>query len=203
MNKFLSIYSAKFSNKRLIFTMICIFFIILIYLFGVLPILEFIRNSEEEVKLKKNALLRFDEYLRSREALENELKMVTNQYESITKKLLPGETPQLGAANLQEIIKRISEKNGISIRSFRPLESKESLYFSKISIQIEFNPTNSMLNLGQFIYDIENFEKELVISEMDLSILNPRTPTSIRGNLVVSGFIKSDKTKIKEKGGKI
>jgi hypothetical protein len=52
--------------------------------------------------------------------------------------------------------------------------------------------------LSQFIYDIENNEKELMISEMDLLVLNPRMPSNIQGSMVISGLMKG--TKIKEKG---
>jgi hypothetical protein len=71
--------------------------------------------------------------------------------------------------------------------------------YRKISLQIEFNPMNSMLNLGQFIYDIENYEKDLMISEMDLLVFNPRMPNSIQGSMVISGLMKSVKTKEKGK----
>jgi hypothetical protein len=54
-----------------------------------------------------------------------------------------------------------------------------------------------MLNLSQFIYDIENNEKELMISEMDL-LVNLRMPSNIQVSMVISGLMKG--TKIKEKG---
>ncbi len=171
---------------------------ILIYAFGILPLVEAKKKAEEEIFLKRRVLLKYGEYLSNRKTVEQELDRTLKQHEEVQKRLLPGETPQLGAANLQEIVKRLSEKNGIAIRSFRMLEPKEINSYRKVSIQIEFNPTNSMLSLGQFIYDIENHEKELMISEMDLLILNIRMPNQIQGSLVVSGLMKGIKTK--EKG---
>jgi hypothetical protein len=79
------------------------------------------------------------------------------------------------------------------------LDSKETGLFRKVSIHIDFNPTNSMLSLGQFIYDIENHERGLMISEMDLIIFNPRMPTQLQGSLVVSGLMKGAPP-VKEKG---
>ncbi len=78
------------------------------------------------------------------------------------------------------------------------LEPKETDSYRKVSIQIDFNPNNSMLNLGQFIYDIETHEKELMISEMDLLVLNIRMPNQVQGSMVISGLMKG--TKPKEKG---
>jgi hypothetical protein len=172
---------------------------ILIYFLGVLPLLESAERTKEEILLKKRALLRYDEFLQNRKSIEEDLNRAVKQYEGVQQRLLPGETPQLGAATLQEIVKRLSEKNGISIRSFRILDSKETGLFRKVSIHIDFNPTNSMLSLGQFIYDLENHEKGLVVSEMDLIIFNPRMPSQIQGSLVVSGLMKGAATP-KEKG---
>ena len=171
---------------------------ILIYAFGILPLVEAKKRVEEEIALKKRALLKYEEYLSNRKTVEEELDRTLKQHEGFQKRLLPGETPQLGGANLQEIVKRLSEKNGIAIRSFRILEPKEINSYRKVSIQIDFNPTNSMLSLGQFIHDIEHHEKALMISEMDLLVLNIRMPNQIQGSLVISGLMKGTKTK--EKG---
>ena len=70
--------------------------------------------------------------------------------------------------------------------------------YVRIPLHIDLNPVNSMLNLGQFMYDIEHHEKELMISEMDFLVFNPRMPNSIQGSLVISGLM--NKTKTKEKG---
>jgi len=190
---------SRFSQRKVLWTVIGIAVIILTYTFGILPLVEAKKSAEEEIALKKRALLRYEEYLGNRKVFEEDLDRALKQYEGIQKTLLLGETPQLGAANLQEIVRRLSEKNGVSIRSFRMLEPKEIDSFRKVSIQIDFNPTNSMLGLGQFIYDIEHQEKELTISEMDLLVLNIRMPNHVQGSLVISGLMKGSKTKEKGK----
>jgi hypothetical protein len=173
----------------------------LIYALGVQPLFEAAKKAQEEILLKKNVILKYESFLQNRKTVEEGLDRTMKQYEEIQQRLLPGETPQLGAANLQEIVKRVSEKNGIGIRSFRIMEPKEINSYRKVSVQIEFNPTNSMLSLGQFIYDIENHGKELMISEMDLLVMNIRAPNNIQGSLVVSGMMKGIKTKEKGKKG--
>ena len=70
--------------------------------------------------------------------------------------------------------------------------------YLKVSLHVDFNPISSMVGLGQFIYDIEHHEKELMISEMDFLVFNPRMPTNVQGSMMITGLMK--KTKIKEKG---
>jgi Tfp pilus assembly protein PilO len=190
--------TVKFSQKRIFLVLAGVVMIILAFSFGVLPLIEAEKKAQEEIVLKKRALLKYEQFLQNRKAIEEELGRTLKQYVEIQQRLLSGETPQLGAANLQEIVKRLSEKNGISIRSFRMLEPKEMNFYVKISLNIDFNPINSMLSLGQFIHDIEHYEKELMISEMDFLVFNPRIPNNIQGSLIITGLMK--KTKAKEKG---
>jgi hypothetical protein len=191
----------KISQKKAFWGFLVIAISILIYVLGVQPLFEAAKKAQEEILLKKNVILKYESFLQNRKTVEEGLDRTMKQYEEIQQRLLPGETPQVGAANLQEIVKRLSEKNGIGIRSFRILEPKEINSYRKVSVQIEFNPTNSMLSLGQFIYDIENHGKELMISEMDLLVMNIRMPNNIQGSLVVSGMMKGTKTKEKGKKG--
>jgi hypothetical protein len=188
----------KLSQRRFFWALIGVAVFIFIIFLGILPLVEASKKVEEEIILKKRALLKYQEYLQNRKIVEEDLNKTMKQYEEIQQKLLPGESPQLGAANLQEIVKRLSEKNGINIRSFRTLEPKEIGVFRKISLNIDFNPTNSMLGLGQFVYDIEHHEKELMVSEMDLLVLNTRMPNNIQGSMVITGVMKG--TPMKEKG---
>lgn len=188
----------KFSQRRILFLLIGIVAIFLVISFGLLPLIEAKKKAEEEIVLKKRALLKYEQFLQNRKAIEEELGRTSKEYEGIQQKLLSGETPQLGAANLQEIVKRLSEKNGIGIRSVRILEPKELNVYLKVSLHVDFNPISSMLSLGQFMYDIEQHEKELMISEMDFLVFNPRMPNNVQGSLIITGLMK--KTKTKEKG---
>jgi hypothetical protein len=191
----------KFTEKRVLWAFIGIAAAIMIYVFGILPLVEMVGKSKEEIVLKKRVLLKYEEFLQNRKAVEEELDRFSKQYEGIQQRLLPGETPQLGAAHLQEAVKKVLEKNGMTIRSFRILEPKETSGYRKISIHIDFNPTSKMSGLMQFIQDIEQNEKELMISEMDLLVPNPRMPNMIQGSMVVSGLMKADQVQEKKKEG--
>lgn len=190
--------NANFSQKRILWGLAGIVMVILAVSFGVVPLIEAKKKAEDEIVLKKRVLLKYEQFLQNRRVVEEELGRTVKQYAELQQKLLSGETPQLGAANLQEIVKRVSEKNGIGIRSFRMLEPKETGFYVKISLHIDFNPISSMLSLGQFIYDIEHQEKELMISEMDFLVFNPRIANNIQGSLIISGLMK--KARAKEKG---
>jgi len=188
----------KVSQKKVLWVLAGIAICVLIYAFAVVPLFDAAKKTEEEIALKKKTIAKYREYLQNRKAVEEDLERTLKQYEEVRERLLPGETPQIGAASLQEIVKGLSEKNSIAIRSFRMLETKDGDSYRKISIQVDFNPISSMLNLGRFIHDIEHHQKELMISEMDLLVFNIRMPNNVQGSMIITGLMKGGK--IKEKG---
>jgi type II secretory pathway component PulM len=198
MKKLAFLKNVRFSQRRALRAFGAIALCIVVYFFVVLPLIEATKKTDEEIALKKKIILKYEEYLRNRKAMEEALAQTLKQYDGVQQRLLPGETPQLGAASLQEIVKRLSEKNGIGVRSFRILEPKEVDGYRKIALQIDFNPTNSMLSLAQFIHDIEHHEKQLMITDMEFLMFNIRVANNVQGSFVIAGVMKG--VKAKEKG---
>ena len=192
----------KLSQKRFFGALAGMGIAVLLLFFGVLPLVEEAGKMEDEIVMKRKTILKYDEFLRNRKTVEDDLQRAQKLYDEIQKRLLPGETSQLGAAALQEIVKKAGDRNGIVIRSFRIVEPKETVPYRRVSIQIDFNPVNNMLSLGQFIHDLENHEKKLMITEMDLLVFNIRMPNAIQGSLVVTGLMKGTKVPEKRKEGK-
>ena len=191
------------SRRKNLVTLVLIgVMLILLFQFAVGPFLESERKVREDIALNKKTLDRYQEYIKSGKEIEEGLNQVVQQVEAIQSKLLPGETPQIIAANLQEILKKLSEKNGIQIRSFRIGEPKELTFYVKIPVIIEINPTKSIASLTYFIYDIENYEKLLLISDLDMTAPNMRSPTEVQGSLTVAGFTRNTQPpKVKGKEG--
>jgi len=175
--------------------------LILAYQLALVPLVESQRNVRQELALKKKLLNRYEDYIKSGRDMDEELNQRVQQVEAIQAKLLPGETPQINAANLQEILRKLSEKNGIQIRSFRIGEPKEMNFYLRIPVTIEVMPTKSMAALSYFLYDIESDEKLLVISDLDVTAPNMRNPTEVQGSVTVVGFTKNTHPKGKGKEG--
>jgi hypothetical protein len=201
----LSLPKISFSKKGKLQTkhilalgVIAILAILMLQEYGVLDAVDFLKwkkTKERQIIFERRRLAEFEQILREREMIENDRKRILLQSEEVQRRLLAAETPQLGAALLQDIVRQISEKNNISLRSFRILEPKDLGTYRKISLQIDFNPTSSMKNLGRFLYDLERHEKAIMISEIDLLIFNPRMANNIQGNLVITGLMPGSKAK--------
>ena len=191
---------ANLSNRKFFWGLIAIASALAAYTFLVVPLVEAKKRADLAISLNQRVLLKYGEILSNRKVVEEGLARTLKQREEIQNRLIPGETTQLGAANLQDLVKRLAEKNSMGLRSFRNLDPKEMGSFRRISVQIEFNPLSSIQNLTQFLYELEHQEQELMISEMDLLVFNPRMPNTIQGNLIISGLMKGSKGKDQEKG---
>ncbi len=193
-----SLVAPKISSPRIFWPLVAVAGAFLLYYLAIIPWEEMRKKAEEEILLKRKILTQYNEILQNRLAIEMDLEKTKKQIEEINKKLISGETLQLAAANLQDMVKKIAEKNFLRLRSFRILEPKDLGPFRQVSLQIEFLPTNSMLNLSHFIADLENQERLITITDMDLLIINPRVPNALQGNLIISAYIKG--SKLQEKG---
>lgn len=189
----------QITSPRIFWLSLALAAALLIYYLVIVPLEETKKKAEEEILLKRKILAQYNEILQNRPQVEINLEKTKKQIEEINKKLISGDTLQLAAANLQDMVKKIAEKNFVSLRSFRILEPKDIGPFRKVSLQIEFLPTNSMLNLSHFIADLENQEKLIIISDMDLLIINPRLPNALQGSLMVAAYMKGSKIPDKSK----
>lgn len=183
----------QITSPRIFWLLLALAAALFIYYLVIIPWEETKKKAEEEILLKRKIIAQYNEILLSRPQIEMNLEKAQKQIEEINKKLISGDTLQLAAANLQDMVKKIAEKNFVSLRSFRILEPKDIGPFRQVSLQIEFLPINSMLNLILFIADLENQEKLIIISDMDLLIINPRMPNALQGNLMVSAYMKGSK----------
>ncbi len=190
----------RFSQRKFFWALVLCGAAVLAYHLAVLPLVEAKKAADEEIAVNQRLLSKYGEILQSRKSVEEMLEKTAKQNEERQKRLLPGGTPQLGAATLQDTVKRLAEKNALNLRSFRNLEPKEMGSFRRISVQIEFNPMSSVQNLTNFLYQVEHQEMDLSITEMDLLVFNPRMPNTVQGSLIISGWMKGVKGKEKEKG---
>jgi Tfp pilus assembly protein PilO len=182
-------------RRTLVFILLLGAVILLVHELVIAPLIGSEKKVRDEIALKAKMLARYEEFIQAGKEIDGELNQITQQVETIQLRLLPGETPQISAASLQEILKKLAEKNGIEIRSFRIGEPKELNFYLKVPVVIDINPTKSMASLVYFLFDIENSEKFLVISELNLTTPNIRNPTEVRGSLTVTGFVKNPNPK--------
>ena len=156
------------------------------------PFIERQKSVREEIPVLMKQLEKYRQFVARKSQAEKNLKQVQALSKRYQMKMLSGETSPLAAANLQDILKTLSAKNLINIKSEKVLDTKPLDYFLQIPVQIEF--TSTITNLTNFLYDIETYKKLLIIKDLNIRVTSRRNPRDVRATLVVTGIMKGGKT---------
>lgn len=131
-------------------------------------------NSLNEVSLKyesKSLLLgKYYDFMANEKWYSENLNQLEADFKILEGKILKFDTEELASAKLQELVKNIARRNGLSIS--RSIASKkrvisEEPYLAAISANFEINDVNNIKNLSAFLYDIEyNDEKLFFVNDI-------------------------------------
>jgi len=155
------------------------------------PFIDRQRSVREEIPVRIQQLQKYRQFVAGKSRADEYLKRIRALSQRSAQKMLPGATPPLAAANLQDILKTLSAKNLISIKSEKVLDTKPLDSFQRIPVQIEF--TSTITSLNDFLYDIEAYEKLLFVDDLTVRVTSRRNPRDVRATLVVTGLMKGAK----------
>ncbi len=99
-----------------------------------------------------------------------ELKELREQ--TVSTRLLQGDTPSLAEAKLQNLINEIAQEYNVNILSMRMLSRKSENIFS--ILQIGINGRAEIGAIKDFLVQIEQDERFMYISELEIKIVNRR-----------------------------
>jgi general secretion pathway protein M len=195
MKKFSFPRIIKFKSNRerlTVFAALATAVIFLITTFLIDPFLENQRNIREEIPMRTHQLTKYRQFVAGKNQAQQQLRRIQETSRIGQAKLLPGDTASLAAANLQEILKTLAAKHQINIKSEKVLDTKPLDFFDEIFVQIEF--TTMITNLASFLYDIETYQKVLMVPDCSVSVNTYRGPRDVRATIVVSGLMAGGKS---------
>jgi hypothetical protein len=161
----------------------------LLFLFYKLILVPFIANereTKEELIAKKQLIGKYRSFLEKKEQVDKQLKVLRGALKSLEPRLFTGKTTSLAAAELQNLLKTLSNSNEIDIKSTKVLDTRKVERYEKIPVQIIAE--SYIAHLVDFLYAVENHNKILVIPELKLDITNYRRPNKVRATVVIAGF---------------
>lgn len=163
--------------------------------------LTFVPDREDlsqTVELNKKKLRSLRDTLSREESYKRRLDQFKKQLEQDMTKFLPGDNSSIASAELQKVVKELADQAGVEITQRNPLQDKKVQDIAtKVSIRIETSCSPDQL--VQFLASIENYEKMLNVDEMMIASIRLPKKYEIRPSLTISGFIRSQPEKPKEK----
>ncbi len=167
------------------------FLLLLVYLAVVSPLLALERRWSRELDQKRHLLLRYQGLQEGQVKMvrvQQVLKAATAEVES---QFLSGPNAAVAAADLQEILKNLTEAHGVQLTSTKVLSPRETGPYVEVPVQVQLSGT--LDQLLTVLYHVEHEKKLLFIPELEINaprwLARRKQVTTIQMNLVVAGVM--------------
>jgi len=120
--------------------------------------------------------------------MQNSIAVGKKKVEDMEKGLLKADNPSLGAAVLQEAIKKIASKKRIQIRSESVLTVEEAAEYIKVPVQFQLEA--DLTQLTRLLYEIQSSPLLMGVRTMRINGQSRRNQGLLHVTLVVDGAIK-------------
>jgi type II secretory pathway component PulM len=107
---------------------------------------------------------------------------------TLTRKFLSETQPGLAAASLQKMINGFATQSGVTIE--RVQVKKPKIIEKMPAVPVGMTLRSNLKNLSQFIFQLENSEKFLVVEEIVTRRINKSDPEELQTRILVNGFIQ-------------
>ncbi|KJR42985.1 General secretion pathway M protein [Candidatus Magnetoovum chiemensis] len=177
-------------NKAIFFGIIIgTLVIITIYDYGY----KYIKDKKDEIsqlkELKMKELIKYNEILKSAQEIEKQHNSTSGQITIIKESIIEAQTNALAAAQIQDIINKIIGTYGGLVRRINVKKTEDLPPYQIIQIEVDAKVPD-ITALNDIIYDIEAEKQALVISSIDIRIINYSAPTELTIDLDISALTK-------------
>ena len=177
--------------------------LVLLVLLAMILLIDSIGRStqrfNEAFLMKQDKLTRYRQKVLEKKAIKRELSGLQTIFKRAEAALLTGKTASLAAAELQEILSRITEAAGGQIKTVRVLQPVRTGNTIYLAIPVEITVSSTMRQLTQLLYKLDRSTKLLRITNLAIRS-RPGRPSRVQrafsANLItttltVEGFVKN------------
>ncbi len=190
-------------ERRLIVAGGVILALALIRFLVISPFLNYRANLRDDIEANRALLENASAYLarstdtaKQRQALQARMKQLRAQ-------LVPGDTPTLAAAALQDMLRNLANERGIEIQSTQVMRDDTVGDFKRIAVRITV--TGEIRALAEFLNGIEHGPIRVTLPFLEISrrgaALRGKGARTLAVTLEVSAFIQGATTAAEDGGG--
>jgi general secretion pathway protein M len=155
--------------------------------YGVLsPYVEYTRSLEEEIDQDWQRLFRMERQSARIEKVQTRLNQLTQRYQTVLQKLIPGATPSVAAANLQERVRTLASQSGLDLVTTQVMRDEAVGDFRKATVQVTLR--GELPAVADFLAGVEYGEWRLTVASLEVrSTYAPRlAQAGNRGPLTIT-----------------
>ena len=152
----------------------------------------------EDIQQQAQRLANARQLLERAPAAAAEAKRLRQRYTELTTRLLPGDSPALAAAALQDRLSSVATERGVAIQSTQVLREEEQGDFQKAALRV--TATGELGQLAHFLAELEQGTPQIEVTFIELNrraspVRRVGMPTggmarNVSATLQVTGFLR-------------
>jgi hypothetical protein len=143
-----------------------------------------------EIELKRGQIVKYQKLLDAESGLETTTKNLINELNKAEEGLFTGKTPTLTAAQIQDILQKITAKSGVVIQRLQVLEPERLKKDAYLRIPVEFYMNATTSQLKEVLYNIGVFQKYLKVRQLNIQFAGRKDGDPVRCQITVAGYMK-------------
>lgn len=150
------------------------------------PYLDYAASLEETIEQEWQRVSKMERQSTRTEHVNERLKLFRQRFQSTWQKLIPGATPSVAAANLQERVRTLASQHGLDLVTTQVMRDEAVGEFRKATVQVTLR--GELPAVANFLAGVEFGDWRLAVSTLDVrSSYTPRlAQAGNRGPLTIT-----------------
>ena len=166
--------------------------LVLVYLVVISPLWGLHDSWSQELARKRQLLAKYQSLVASKARIEQGNKAMKAALAQAESQFLTGSNPAVASADLQEILKKLTQDHGVQLTSAKVLQPREAGPYLEVPVQVQLACTTRQLLT--ILYELEHHKKLLFVPELEVNaprwVVGSKGSSVLQVNLVISGVIK-------------
>jgi hypothetical protein len=172
--------------------------------FGIGWMLDYRAGVKDDIQLSAQRLATARRLVARAPETEKSLAGLQDRYKQTVAQLVPGDTPTLGAAALQDRISSLASEKNVSVQTTQVMKEESVGSFRRVTLRVTANA--ELRQLADFLTSLEFGQLRVTIPFIELSrrgavVRQANTPHTVSATLEVAGIVQGSALKAAE-GGK-
>lgn len=150
------------------------------------PYLDYSASLEETIEQEWQRVFKMERQSTRTAHITERLNLLRQRFQSTWQKLIPGATPSVAAANLQERVRTLASQNGLDLVTTQVMRDEAAGEFRKATVQVTLR--GELPAVANFLAGVEYGDWRLAVSTLDVrSSYTPRlAQAGNRGPLTIT-----------------
>ena len=185
---------AQFSarERRLIGAAGGVLVLLLVHLLVISPFLSYRQDLQDEIAGHREKIENGKAYLARTADITKQRDQLQKLYQQVHAQLVPGDTPTLAAANLQNTLHGLAGEKGVEIQSTQVMRDDAVGEFRRIAVRITV--TGDLKQVADFLAGLEHGQTRVSIPFLEISrrgaVLRGKAARALSATLEVTAFLQ-------------